>query len=126
MSDLIELKQQARALRARVTSYFKSGWTLDHYPIYVRIHPTSGTAGSSRARPLPWFATILDWPGLSGGADSGAEALADLRQNSDKFKRNNKLPRPGTKVSVQFASTKRIDAHAALAKDFIKRVLELD
>ena len=68
----------------------------------------------------------MNWPGPSGGGDSKSEALAAIRKNVDEFKHNNKLPRPGTKVLVQFASTKRVDGHSALAKDFIKRVLELD
>ena len=36
------------------------------------------------------------------------------------------MPRPGTKVRVQFSSTKRIDNHSAIADDFVQRVLELD
>jgi hypothetical protein len=68
----------------------------------------------------------VNWPGPSGGGDSKAEALEDLGKNFDEFKVKNKLPRPGTKVPVQFASTTRINGHAALAKDFIQGVLELD
>ena len=123
MSDL---RLQLRAFWARAASYLKKDWTLDDYPIYVRFNPIPEPARSGRLKPLPWFASIVNWPGPSGGGDSKAEALAAIRKNFDEFKLNNKLPRPGTKVQVRFSSTKRIDCHGALADDFIQRVLGLD
>jgi hypothetical protein len=60
----------------------------------------------------------------TGGSKS--EAFEALRKVFDQFKLNNKLRRPGTKVPVQFASTTRVDNHPALAKDFLKRILDLD
>jgi len=123
MSDLW---LQLRALGARAASYLKRDWTLDDYPIYVRVNSISEPARSSRLRPSPWFASIVNWPGPSGGGDSKSEALAELRKDFNEFKLTNKLPRPGTKVPVRFSSTKRIDSRRALADDFVQKVLELD
>jgi len=36
------------------------------------------------------------------------------------------LPRPGTKVPIEFATTERVGQHSELAKDFVKRVLDID
>lgn len=36
------------------------------------------------------------------------------------------MPRPGTHVPIEFAANERVEAHRALADDFINRVLELD
>lgn len=61
---------------------------------------------------------------MAGGGNPRLEALGDLRKNFERFKATNKdLPRPGTKVPVKFAASTRVDRHAELAKDFIKRVL---
>ena len=36
------------------------------------------------------------------------------------------MPRPGTRVPVQFAAQERVSAHPELAEDFVRRVLELE
>ena len=126
MLGVADLWLQLRALWARAASYLKKDWTIDNYPILVRSQPTSETAHNSRLQPVPWSASIVNWPGPSGCGISISEALADLRKNFEEFKLTNKLPRPGTKVRVQFSSAKRTDSHRALADDFIHRVLELD
>ena len=126
MSKLANVQLQARALWARVCSYFKKDWTVDDYLLLVRFNPPERRRTPARRKALPWFISIVNWPGPCGGGDTKAEALADLSRNFDQFKLKNKLPRPGSKVPVQFASTTRVDIHSCLAKDFIKRVLEID
>ena len=64
---------------------------------------------------------------MSGSADSKPEALEELRKNFDRFKTTKpNLPRPGTRVPLQLAATERVGQHPELAKDFIKRVLDVD
>ena len=43
---------------------------------------------------------------------------------AEKAKDGKKLPRPGTHVEIEFASRERVNAHAELAEDFIRRVLK--
>ena len=126
MRNIAEIRLQARALWARVASHFKAEWTLDDYPIIFRFQQTSASSLAARLKPVSWSACIVNWPGPTGAGGSKSEALADLRKNFDEFKLNNRLPRPGTRVRVQFASTNRVDGHLALAKDFLKRILDLD
>jgi hypothetical protein len=64
---------------------------------------------------------------MSGSANSRQEAVEELRKNFDRFKATKpRLPRPGTKVPIEFAASERVGRHSELAKDFVKRVLELD
>ena len=73
----------------------------------------------------------MNWWVISGGGDTKTEALQKLQKmfatvKAEKAKDGKKLPRPGTHVEVEFASRERVDAHAELAEDFIRRVLNLD
>jgi hypothetical protein len=64
---------------------------------------------------------------MLGAGDTEEEALADLRKNFANFRAGgHKLPRPGTRVPIQFASTNRVDSYPALKREFIQRVLELE
>lgn len=73
------------------------------------------------------MADVFNWPGMSGHGNTRSEALEDLRAAFDHFKATKKkLPRPGTKVPVEFAASDRVSRHSTLAKEFISRILELD
>jgi hypothetical protein len=64
---------------------------------------------------------------MSGSGNTRVEALEEVRKNFDRFKATKrKLPRPGTKVPIEFAARDRVGQHPELAKDFVQRVLELD
>jgi len=70
---------------------------------------------------------VINWPGMSGSANSRLEALEELRKNFERFRATKpKLPRPGTKVPIEFAARERVGPHSELAKDFIKRVLDIE
>lgn len=100
---------------------------MDDYPIRVWRRPVTEPSHKSRLKPLEWTASVINWPGMSGSANSRAEALQELRKNFDRFKaRKPSLPRPGTKVPIEFAASERVGQHSKLAKDFVKRVLDLE
>jgi len=100
---------------------------MDDYPIRVSFQPTTEPLDKPRLKPLPWTASVINWPGMSGSANSRLEALEELRKNFDRFKATKpSLPRPGTKVPIQFAASERVGQHSELAKDFIKRILDID
>jgi hypothetical protein len=106
---------------------FKREWTMDDYPIRVWRQPVPEPLHESRLKPLQWTANVINWPGMSGSANSSLEALEELRKNFDRFKAAKpSLPRPGTKVPIEFAAGERVGQHSELAKDFVKRVLEID
>src|SRR5277367_1181764 len=125
--NLRNIAWQARAGWAFVTSMFKWEWRMDDYPIRVWFRPVIEPSRKSRLKPLPWTADIINWPGMSGSADTRLEALEELRKNFDRWRvAKPKLPRPGTKVPIEFAASDRVGQHSELAKDFIKRVLDID
>ena len=127
MPSLREITFQARAAWKRFVSTFKTEWTIEDYPINVRAHSVSDSSLRSRQRPHPWTATIINWPGMSAGGNSRSEALGELRKGFDRFKAAKKqLPRPGTKVPIQFAATVRVARHDDLAIEFIQQILEIE
>jgi predicted RNase H-like HicB family nuclease len=126
MRSLQQTKSQGRAAWKRFASIFKTDWKIEDYPVDTRFHKVSDNLPMSR-RPLPWFATVINWPGMFGAGETRSEALEDLRKKFEQRKaQKERLPRPGTKVPVQFATVTRVNQHAELAKDFTRRVLELE
>jgi hypothetical protein len=64
---------------------------------------------------------------MSGGGNTRQEALEELRKSFDHFSSTKKaLPRPGTRVPIEFATTVRVDRNVELAKDFIQRILGVE
>lgn len=64
---------------------------------------------------------------MSGGGNSRMEAFAELGRHFDHFKASKKkLPRPGTKVPIEFATRNRVGEHPELAQEFTRRILEVD
>lgn len=111
----------------RLTSFFKADWNVEDYPIDRRLHDVSETSQVSRRQSMPWSATVINWPGMFGGGNTPQEAFQDLRKKFERFKVTGKeLPRPGIKVPIQFAASSRVDRHAELARDFKRRVLDVD
>jgi len=53
--------------------------------------------------------------------------MRDLRAKFETAKMQSKpLPRPGTRVAIEFASRQRVNTHQDLVEDFIRCVLDLD
>jgi hypothetical protein len=123
----------ARALRMKskyCLSFLTKNWTLREYPIRVRRQADAPADPDSRFKTYPWSAQIDGWGVISGTGNTRDEALSQLAVNFEEQKARRAsegklLPRPGTQVPIQFASSERIAAHGPLVDDFIHRVLEL-
>jgi hypothetical protein len=97
----------------------------------VREHEIDPTYVGTRLKQHRYTAQIVNWWVISGGGDTKIEALQELDKSfaivkAEKAKDGRKLPRPGTHVEIEFALRERVNAHAELAEDFIRRVLNLD
>jgi hypothetical protein len=122
----MELAWQARAFWTSLDSVFKREWTLDDYAIRVSFLPNIESSHNSRLKPFQWTARIINWPTMSGSANSRAEALAELQKNFDRYKSTRPhLPRPGTKVPIEYAGSGRVDQYPELARDFLERILDI-
>jgi hypothetical protein len=124
---LTKFALKVRAAWMFFTSLFKNEWAIDDYPIQTLFQHVSESSQASRQKLIPWTANVINWPSMSGHGNTKKEALETLRKNFDRFKANrNELPRPGTKVPIEFALNNRVSQHSELAKDFFQRVLEID
>lgn len=115
-------------------SFRAHDWELEDYPVILpkqQHDPDSAYDKNPRFKLHGYIARVVDWPTMDGTGDSREEALSNLRAKFLTRKENlagegNPMPRPGTRVPIQFASQKRINAHHELQQDFIHRVLGLE
>jgi hypothetical protein len=110
--------EQLLASWKRVLSFLKREWTLRDYPIRVKKQAQTNPE-------IPKYsAQIINWWTLTGLGNTKEEALRDLQNSLENFKRNEGyLPRPGTRRPIEFAPTLGIDSHAETARRFIEEVL---
>jgi hypothetical protein len=128
---LINLRNRALASRKWLLSFTKSDWTFEDYPIAIRRFKYEADHTSSRLKPVAVSASVVNWWALSGSGDTREAAVSDLRVNflrqvDARRDEGRRMPRPGSNVPLEFASTENIDAHNELADDFICRVLDID
>jgi hypothetical protein len=107
----------------RLLSYRKQDWGFRDYPIVVRVQRDVPIADR-------YWARILGW-NIDETADSREEAIRKLEvlfesRKALKLESREPVPRPGTRVSIQFASSARVDSHGSLKQDFIQRVLKVE
>jgi hypothetical protein len=67
---------------------------------------------------------------MTGGGDTPQQAMVDLesafgRMKDTRESEGKAMPRPGTKVPIEFAASNKVCARPELTEDFIQRVLEL-
>jgi predicted RNase H-like HicB family nuclease len=127
VSDLENVAWQARALWMLFASVFKREWAIDDYPVRLRFQPVPEPSQASRLKPIPWTASVINWPAMSGQGNTKQEALAELRRRFEQYKaKEKKLPRPGIKVPIEFAVSRRVERYPELAKEFFHQILEVD
>lgn len=108
-------------------SYRKRTWTLEDYPVRLRRQRAGSMDRLGRLEPIKWWAQVINWWQMAGLGDTKEEALASLRANFETFcATHGTLPRPGTVAPLEFASSRLIERHEGLARDFLNRVLDLD
>jgi hypothetical protein len=131
-SDLhVRAKNQLRAAWKFCLSLPKHDWGFDDYPVVMRKQEIDPTYSGTRLKQHRYAATIVNWYGLAGTGDTQRQACQALEKNfanakAERIKSGKSLPRPGTRVPIQFAPKERVKAHPKLAEDFIHRVLNLD
>jgi hypothetical protein len=124
------VKNQLRAVWKLFLSVRTRDWELDDYPVVIREQEADPAYDGTRLKQYRYVASILKW-GLVGLGDSEQESLQKLRSSfatakAQRARTRTPLPRPGTRVPIEFASQERVSAHPELAEDFIRRVLELE
>jgi hypothetical protein len=93
------------ALYKYATSFIKSDWELGDYPIRIR-YQDKNTPNIGDFQVVPCLAYIFNWDTIFGGGNTKAEALSQLKQNFDNYKKqHNSIPRPGTRFPLQLSLT---------------------
>ena len=110
-----------------ILSWRKKDWAFEDYPVSIVRQKTEAEETAEFAAVPRFGAEVVNWLGLCGTGNTTHAALEDLRQNfSNASAHRDSMPRPGTKVPIQFASTDRINAKQNLADQFISKVLDLE
>jgi hypothetical protein len=116
---------QIKAAFKYLLSFRKKEWTINDYPIRFKRFEISNEEQYGRLQPVPWSAQIINWWQMGGDGDTKEAAFADLKKNLEALKENGtSLPRPGTGLPIEFASTEKVSLHSDIAGDFFERVLE--
>jgi hypothetical protein len=123
------LSDSVRMAWKRILSYRRHQWTFEDYPIVVRRQSFDGVPDEMEHESRYW-ARILGWL-IDETAPTRTEALIKLGSRYEmrkqlRIEKGESIPRPGTKVPIQFASRDRVNAHEDLAIDFVHRVLQLE
>ena len=113
-------------------SFSKRDWDLADYPTVIRRqHESESGASGPRQAPPPWSARIVNWWVMTGLGSTPEDAMQDLavqfaRMKESRQREGKPMPRPGTKVPIEFAPSNRVYANAELTDDFIRRVFGRD
>lgn len=104
---------------------------LRDYPVAIREQKSDAENVGTRYRQYRYSAAIINWWVITGLGDTKEEALQNLAKSLDaqrleRAKEGKPLPRPGTRVPIEFASQERVNRHSELAEDFVRRVLDLE
>ena len=115
------LSQQLRIAKSWLASFLRSEWRPEHYPMAVREQV--GVPEESR-----WCARVLNWPGPVGLGPTKQQAHAALETNlraigAKRRAEGKRMPRPGTGLPIEFASTARVEADSTLLTEFITQAL---
>jgi len=110
-----------------LASFLKREWSVEDYPLRIQHFQVDRTQEHGRFKPVEWNAQVVNWPAMQGYGDTPEEAVADLGSRlTERKARGVKLARPGTGLPIEFAATYRIEEHPDLARDFFRRILDLN
>ena len=107
-----------KALYKYASSFYKGTWDLEDYPVRLKQQ------GRDDPKIPMWSAQVINWWVLSGLGSTKKEAYESLRESLNAAKESRDcLPRPGTKVPIEFESGDEIDKYWAVASRLIDEVL---
>jgi hypothetical protein len=115
------ITQYCRIIVSWLTSFVRGKWKPEYYPI--EIHTQDDVPSEAK-----WYARVLNWPGPTGLGKTKEEAhialLNNLREIAQRRHQEGKsMPRPGTGLPIEFASTTRVMNDPDLLEDFIIHIL---
>jgi hypothetical protein len=110
-------RRHLNALSKWLLSFTKAKWELEDYPLEIRMQRVD----PKHVTVPKYAAQIVNWWTLTGLGETEDEARESLRNALAEQAKKRQLPRPGTKVPIQFASSDEISRFEALAADSFRR-----
>ena len=105
---------QLQAFAKFVLSFLKKEWTVTDYPLRFR----------RQAGDPEWSVQVINWWPMTGLGESKQAALSDLGRHLEERRVDMEaMPRPGTRVPLEFSSTGMIESRAPTARVFVTDVL---
>ncbi|MGZ5283783.1 MAG: hypothetical protein ACXWEY_16020 [Bacteroidia bacterium] len=113
--------KKIKAFYKLILSYFKKQWNFEDYPLEIWINK------NAEQEEIKYVASLTNW---SLFIERGETLEIAKQKLKDKFlayrKDNSKIPRPGSFVPIQYASTVEIEKYENVAVDFFNRIIEID
>jgi hypothetical protein len=130
-NHFVRLKDQIHAAWKFCLAVRKNDWGLNDYPVVIRERKIDPEYIGTQYKQYRYSATIVNWWTLAGLGDTKEEALQalDRRFTTEKLESTQPgkaLPRPGTRVPIEFASQERVSKHPELARDLLRRVIGVE
>jgi hypothetical protein len=107
-------------------SFLKKRWKLRDYPVQVVKQTENRKSGiiSNSRKIQAYRADIVNWVGLSATGETPKNAIRNLAELFYGARMcRDAMPRPGTRVPIEFASQARILENSAMVEEFLKSVL---
>lgn len=111
---------QIRAFIKYLFSFFKNNWQFEDYPL-----ETWSNLEANQSE-IKFGAKFTNWQTLIAHGNSNSEAVENLRKSFNEYSQKNKLPRPGSKVSFELATSSKIDLYEEIAIDFFDKIIGIN
>jgi predicted RNase H-like HicB family nuclease len=108
---------QLRAIYKYLLSFFSSEWGFKDYPLEIWENT------NARQDDIKYGARFTNWSTFVAHGSSISEAVENLKNNLKEYAKQNKLPRPGNKVPIQFSESDRIEMNEEIAIEFFDKII---
>ena len=111
---------QLKATYKYLHSFLKTNWEFEDYPLETWKNP------NAQQEDIKFGAKFTNWSTFVAHGSSIPEAIEKLKHNLKEYSKDNELPRPGSKVPIQFAESNRINENEEIAVDFFDKIIGIN
>lgn len=112
--------RKIRAIIKYILSFFKRNWTFEDYPLETWANP------NAEQEDMKYGAQFTNWSTFVAHGNTLEIAVENLKNNLLAYGKENELPRPGSKVPIQFADSDRIEKYENIAVDFFDKIIGIN
>ena len=112
--------KQLKATYKYLLSFLKTKWEFDDYPLETWTNP------NAQQEDIKFGAKFTNWSTFVAHGSSIPAAIENLKNQLKDYAKDNELPRPGSKVPIQFAESNRIEENEEIAIDFFDKIIGMN